>query len=151
MPNIELEFPNLLVVENLLEKGRKNLRANPELVKKVQSEAFQGVVDKNGEWGVTTQGQILSPGGGWAISKLGIGVYKVTHVQGYYNISLSVSILQSPGTVEVLENHPDYFTVKTSIEGTPYDMPFAFTLIRVISPPSQPPTPTIQSSFSPLT
>lgn len=134
MPNIELEFPNVIVIENLQQKGSLNLKHNKELVKKITSEAFKGVVDKDGEWGRTIQGQILSPGGGWNITKLDIGKYKVTHVQGYQNISLSVTPLQSPCTLEVIENHPSYFVVHTSIEGIPYDMPFAFTLIRVISP-----------------
>jgi hypothetical protein len=148
MPNIELEYPNLLVVENLLDHGRKNLRANPKLVAQIQREAFQGVVDKNGKWGVTPQGELLCPGGGWAISKLGEGLYKVTHAQGYYNISLSTTLLQSPGTIVTLENHPEYFVVQTSINGKPYDMPFAFTLIRVISP-SEPQKQITQNSFSP--
>jgi len=148
MPNIELEFPKVLVVEDLQEKGMKNLQTNAELVKKITSEAFQGVVDKDGKWGVTTTGQVLSPGGGWAISKLDVGLYKVTHAQGYYNISLSVSVLQSPGSIETKENHPEYFVIQTSINGTPYDMPFAFTLIRVISP-SEPQKQIVQSSFSP--
>jgi hypothetical protein len=134
MPNVTLEFPKVIVIENLKEQGAKNLATNQELVNKITSEAFNGVVTLDGKWGMTTNGQLMCPGGGWDIVKLGVGQYKVVHMQGYMNISLSVTPLQSPCTIEIKENHPSYFVVHTSVNGIPYDMPFAFTLVKVISP-----------------
>lgn len=151
MPNIEVEFPNVLVVEGLQPKGAANLASNHKLVQQIMSEAFKGVVDKDGKWGMTSGGEILSPGPHWTIEKLETGKYKVTHAQGYLNVALSVTVFQNPGTINVLENHPLYFTVQTSIEGVNYDMPWAFTLVKVISPPSSPQKPTAQNSFSPPT
>lgn len=147
-----MEFPEVFVSENAKEAlSLKDKFKRNELVKKITSENFKGVVDKDGKWGATLQGQILSPGGGWDITKSVDGRYKVTHMQGYYNISLSVSALQSPGTIQVIENHPTYFIVQTSINGKPYDMPFAFTLTRVVSLSDQPDPSPLQRSFSPGT
>jgi len=134
MPTMNFEFPKVIVIENLKEQGAKNLATNQALVDKITSEAFNGVVTLDGKWAITTDGKVMCPGGGWDIVKLGVGQYKVVHMQGYMNISLSLSPLQSPCTLQAKENHPNYFVVYTSVNGIPYDMPFAFTLVKVISP-----------------
>lgn len=154
MPNIKLEFaeskvkeatkkeirfdiPHVMSIEKLSEKGAYNLKNVHTLVKEILNRAFNGAVTKEGIWAKTSDGRELSPGP-WAIQKLGIGAYKLVHNIGYTNTSVNVSILQSPGSIKVLEHHPAYFVVETSIDGTLTDMPFVFSLIRVISPPVQP-------------
>jgi len=149
MPNIEMEFPHVFVAENLKSaKTIKDKLNRQEVVNKTLRESYRGVVDKDGKWGVTLQGQILSPGGGWDITKLAEGQYKVTHIQGYQNIALSVTPLQSPCTLELKENNSNYFVVHTMVDGKYYDMPFAFTLTRVVSLSAQPTQVSPQSSFS---
>lgn len=126
MPEVKMEFPHVIVVENLEDKGRINLATNKELVKNIEQQAARGVVTKEGTWAI-------SPGP-WEVQKLSQGSYKVTHNWGYFNVSLSLTLLQQPGTIKATENHPTYFTVETYLEGELTDMPFAFTLVKVISP-----------------
>lgn len=126
MTIVKMEFPNLVVVENLQDKGRANLANHQELVKQITDQAARGVVTKEGTWA-------QSPGP-WEIQKIDQGSYKIIHNWGYFNISLSVTLIQSPGSIKVIENHPTYFVVETYLDAKLTDMPFAFTLIKVISP-----------------
>jgi hypothetical protein len=124
------EFPHVIVVESLSEQGRANLAGNPKLAAQVANLAATGEVHKEGKtW-------VKNPGGEWPIEKLSIGKYRVTHNWGYFNLSLSVQIAMSRGTVKILENAPLYFVVETYVDGALTDAPFVFTLTKVISPPS---------------
>lgn len=124
---VKADFPHVIVVENLSEKGRANLTSNPKLAAQVASLASTGEVHKDGKW-------VKSPSGEWPIQKLSIGKYKITHNWGYYNTSLSVQIGMSRGTVKMIENAPSYFVVETYVDSVLTDAPFVFTLTKVISP-----------------
>lgn len=126
MPQVKMEFPHVIVVESLQDRGRENLSSNEKLVKQITDQAARGVVNKNGTWA-------QSPGP-WTIQKLYEGNYKIIHNWGYFNISLSVTLIQPIGTFKIIENHPFYFIVNTYLNNKLTDMPFAFTLIKVISP-----------------
>lgn len=126
MPEIKMKFPSVIAVESLTDLGASNLKNNQELVNKITQEASRGVVAKDGTW---AQG---IPG--WESQKLTEGSYKITHNWGYFNISLGLTLLQSPGSIKLTENHPTYFIVETYLDNKLTDMPFAFTLTKVISP-----------------
>jgi len=137
MASIKMEFPNVLVIDQLERVRAEMHKELPGLLQKAVSESFQGVVDASGMWGKNINGGELSPGP-WTIFKQDVGVYKVIHNQGYMNISLSVSPIVNPCTIQVSENSPNYFVVNTSVEGKPVDLPFAFTMIKVVSPLAPP-------------
>lgn len=126
MPEIKMEFPGLIVVEQLSDKGRSNLAVSVPLVKQITDQAARGVVTKDGTWAQNPAN--------WKIRKLGEGRYQVTHNWGYFNISLSVTLVQSPGVIKIAESNLTAFTVETYLDKQLTDMPFAFTLTKVISP-----------------
>ncbi len=126
MPTVKVEFPKVIVVEQLSEQGRANLASNEKLVQSIVDLASNGIVTKDGKWG-------LNPGG-WEIEKLGEGSYKVIHNWGYSNVCLSVNLLQTPGITAIKESTPTYFVVETLLDNKPADAPWSFTLTKVISP-----------------
>ena len=119
-------FPNVIAVEQLSERGRANLASNPKLVKQVLNHAVKGAINHEGKWD-------QNPGGPWPIEKLRTGTYKVSHNWGYYNLSLSVSMVDA-GSVKIVECASTYFIVETYTNGRLTDAPFMFTLTKVISP-----------------
>lgn len=133
MSQDQFEFPHVISIEQLKDNGRSNLATNKKLVEKILSEAYRGVVTKEGEWAKDTRNNVLSPGP-WQAEKQETGKYKIVHSLGHKNTSLSVSLLQSPGSFKIMEHHPMYFTLETYLDSKLTDMPFMFTLIRVISP-----------------
>lgn len=134
MPDVEFEYPHVISVEALTNKGAINLKLQQELTNQILREAYKGVVTKEGQWARDKFNNILSPGPDWKIEKQDIGKYKISHSIGYKNTSLSVSLLQSPGSFNILEHHPEYFVIESTLDKIPTDMPFAFSLIKVISP-----------------
>jgi len=126
------EFPNVMSINKLSEEGRAKLATNVPLVRQALNLSYNGVVTEKGEWAVDTKGKILFPGA-WKVTKYK-NTYKVEHNLGYTDTSLSVSLLQSPGSFKILEHHPRYFVIETILNGKLTDMAFMFTLNRIISP-----------------
>jgi hypothetical protein len=134
----QIEFPKVLSVEQLSEKGAFNLKHNEQLVQQILRESLNGVITKDGKWAVDTQGKLLSPDTTWGIEHKEIGKYKIIHRIGYKNTSLSVSTLDGHGSINVLEHHPEWFIIETIVNKVHTDMSFMFSLIKVISPSVSP-------------
>ncbi len=117
-----IEAPKVIVVEDLDGRGRMNLAHNENLAKVVANQATSGEVHEDGKCST-----------GWSVEKPGKGIYKVMHNWGYFNLALSVNATSSKGIAKVLENHPTYFVIETSIDGELHDLPFVFSLTKVIS------------------
>ena len=123
----KINFPQVIAMH--VQKPKENQTIlpfgtpNQDVIDTIVNAALKGVVKKDGSWHINP---------GFIIEKPQIGVYKIYHNLGYKNTSLSVTILVSPGTINVLEHAPTYFIVETSIDKVPTDLDFAFTLIKVI-------------------
>lgn len=86
--------------------------------------SLKGVVSKDGKF-------LFDPGG-MNIEHSSIGVYKITHNLGYTNTSISVSIMEPPGSLLLKEHHPNYFIVEAYLDAQLTDMDWCFTLMRTL-------------------
>lgn len=116
-----VDFPNVFVKE-IKDKNRTN--TDKAEAHKALSQAYKGVCDKDGN---------LKVNPGFIIQKLDVGKYKITHNIGYEHLSLSVSLLEGPGTAQASTHDSKYFIVETSENGKPTDKGFSFTLIKAVS------------------
>lgn len=131
MANIQLEFPTIIAQEipDVSQQGPFNPLApkGVPVAKNMIADGvmFRGVVNKDGTW-------LVDPGG-WTISKVSMGLFKVQHLLGWTNTSLSVSLLTQPGSAQIIEHNPVAFTVQCIVDGQPADLGFTFVLSRVLS------------------
>jgi len=123
----EINIPQVMSTE--LPEGKKVTPfggVTRAMVDKVNDASYKGAVSHDGKWLINS---------GFLLDKLDIGKYKITHGLGYKNTCLSVSILEPPGTINILENHTHYFVVETLVDRVSTDRDFSFCLTVVISPP----------------
>lgn len=124
---VRMPFPDVMAIELPKEKlVTPFIGVSSKVVNTIRQASYKGVVDKDGNW-------LVDPG--FKCEKLEVGKYRVTHTFGYTTTSLSVTLLRPPGTLHILENHPEWFVIETLIDKVPTDKEFAFTLTMVISPP----------------
>lgn len=100
--------------------GKKSV----QIINKILDENFKGTVRDN------TLIESTSPL--WKLEKLGDGLYKVIHNIGYASLTLSVTLLEQPGSFEIKEHSPVSFTLQTVLDGVPTDLDFMFSITRVI-------------------
>ena len=101
-------------------------KSSVKIINKILSENFKGTVKDN------QLVDIVHPL--WVLQKLGEGHYKIIHNLGLTNISLSISLLEQPGSFELKEHSPTCFQVVTMLDKTSKDLDFMFSITRVISP-----------------
>lgn len=70
----------------------------------------------------------------WKLEKDKAGHYKITHMLGYHDTSLSISLLTQPGSFNIIEHGPICFQIETVLDGESKDLDFIFTITRAISP-----------------
>lgn len=111
---IKMSFPHVFSA-HVKEDGKE--------VDTIDNISIRGVLGADGKWLISC---------GFLADKLDVGKYRVSHGWGYENTSISITILIPPGTIEILEHHPNYFVVQTKENGEPKDKDFAFTMVKVI-------------------
>lgn len=126
---IQDDFPKIILVELPKDKlvtpfGKK---ITPKTLQTILDNTMRGIVNKDGTWR-------QKPDETWKISREGEGLYMVVHTLGYKNTSLSISLLEQPGSFKVIEHSPTLFVVETTLNQKRKDFDFSFSLIRAIEP-----------------
>ena len=85
---------------------------------------FNGAVDSNGKF-------ISSPGSGWVANRIGEGEYAITHPLGTPDCSLSLSLINQPGSYKLVSMDHTMFVINTTLDGLPKDSSFIFSMTRV--------------------
>lgn len=116
-------LPHVIAFEHRAQKKQINISV-PEIAKFVHEISLKGVISKEGKF-------LMDPGG-MVIEHPSEGVYKIIHNLGYTNTSLSLSILEAPGGVQLKEHHPMYFIVEAQEDGKPKDKDWCFTLMKTL-------------------